>query len=384
MMLTHGPRATEFAAQLAPMGYQVTVVTISPSNRFQASTLQNGNILTIQAPDLLWGRLRTGWDPWDTIYRILRTARQRFDLIMAIDSRPVSILPALVAKYANHVPLVVDWGDWWGRGGTTFERSVGLNHLADRLFSPVETFFEEAFARRVDHYVVLSSALRQRAIGLGVQPERISRVLPGVELDKVRPRDKLAARKALGIDPAEWVFGYVGKIFPRDAGFLVNAFARLRMLHPKSRLLAVSNFRSKLRQEVDWTNIHETGWLPFDDVQLHVAACDAMWLPLCDSIANRGRWPWKVCDYLAAGKPVVATTVGDVAGLFADGEFGVLSHAEPGEFADAAASLMNNRNPKEMGIRARAHAEKNLSWSTQAALLHSVFEKTLASKPVQI
>ena len=104
MMLTHGPRATEFAAQLAPMGYQVTVVTISPSNRFQASTLQNGNILTIQAPDLLWGRLRTGWDPWDTIYRILRTARQRFDLIMAIDSRPVSILPALVAKYANHVP----------------------------------------------------------------------------------------------------------------------------------------------------------------------------------------------------------------------------------------------------------------------------------------
>jgi len=62
----------------------------------------------------------------------------------------------------------------------------------------------------------------------------------------------------------------------------------------------------------------------------------------------------------------------------------VTGSLEWGEFADAAASLMNNRNPKEMGIRARAHAEKNLSWSTQAALLHSVFEKTLASKPVQI
>jgi glycosyltransferase involved in cell wall biosynthesis len=379
LMLTHGPRATEFARQLAPMGYDVTVVTISPSNRFRGSTRREGNVLTIQAPDLLWGRMRTGWDPWDTLYRILRTARQKFDLIMSIDPRPVSIIPALVAKYANQVPLVVDWGDWWGHGGTTFERSVGLSHLADCLFSPVETFFEEAFARRVDHYVVLSSALRQRAIGLGVQPNRISRVLPGVELDKVWPRDKLAARKALGIDPDEWVFGYVGKIFPRDAGFLVNAFARLRKLHPKSRLIVVSSFKSKLRQETDWTNIHETGWLPFDDLQVHVAACDAMWLPLCDSIANRGRWPWKVCDYLAAGKPVVATTVGDVAGLFTDGAFGVLSRDEPGEFANAAASLMNNLNREQMGIRARAYAEKNLSWNTQAGLLHSVFEKTLAA-----
>jgi glycosyltransferase involved in cell wall biosynthesis len=57
--------------------------------------------------------------------------------------------------------------------------------------------------------------------------------------------------------------------------------------------------------------IFRTGPLAYDQINPYLSACDVCWLPLCDSGANRGRFPFKLGDYMAVGKPVVATAVGD-------------------------------------------------------------------------
>jgi glycosyltransferase involved in cell wall biosynthesis len=337
LMLSHGKgsyyRARGYAQHLVERGYEVEVVTISERNLLRPVVEEIRGVRIIHSPDLLWGRLRTGWDPWDCAWRILRLLRNRVDLINCYDTRPVSVIPAFTLKRLLNVPVVMSWGDWWGRGGTTAERSAGFSHRLEQLFSPIETFFEEFFHRHADGLIVLSEALRNRAIGLGVPESKIRIIVPGVDSERIRPGDKTAARESLGIAEDCFLYGYAGGLFPRDAELLLEAHRRVSTQVPNATAVLIGHTRYRPADGA-FVNLISTGKMSYEKVLRWFAACDVLLLPLSDSIANRGRWPSKAAEYMATGRPVVATAVGDVARLFADGRAGVLTAASPESFAE--------------------------------------------------
>src|SRR6202521_5382291 len=140
-------------------------MTISTKARWGFTEEVVDGVRVLQTPDLFWGLGRTGWDFWDTCARILRLGGAgQWDVVHAWDCRPVVILPALYARFVGSRTgrLVIDWCDWWGRGGTQDERRQSWL----KLLGPYETFFEEAFRTKADGTTVISKALRDRAIGL--------------------------------------------------------------------------------------------------------------------------------------------------------------------------------------------------------------------------
>ncbi|MDF0532358.1 D-inositol-3-phosphate glycosyltransferase [Tsukamurella sp. 8F] len=71
----------------------------------------------------------------------------------------------------------------------------------------------------------------------GVSPARIDVVHPGADLGAYTPGSRLAARAELGIDPAEQVLTFVGRIQPLKApDLLLRAAAPLIAAHPERRL----------------------------------------------------------------------------------------------------------------------------------------------------
>jgi glycosyltransferase involved in cell wall biosynthesis len=98
-------------------------------------------------------------------------------------------------------------------------------------------------------------------------------------------------------------------------------------------------------------------------------------LPLCDSIANRGRWPSKVAEYMAAGRPVVATAVGDMARLFADGRAGVLTAANPQSFAEGILKVYADPHRSDMGSNGRDLACNQLLWTIQTDYVQEFLEQ---------
>lgn len=378
LMLSHGLgsyyRARGYAQQLVERGYKVEVVTISERNRFTPIVEDIKGVRIIQSPDLLWGRLRTGWDIWDCAWRILRLLRGPVDLIQCYDTRPVTVIPGFVLKRLLNVPVVMSWGDWWGRGGTVSERSVGFPHLLELLFSPIETFFEESFHRFADGLIVLSEALRNRAIALGVPESKIRIIVPGVDSERVCPGDRTAARKAFGIAPDCFLYGYAGGLFPRDGELLLSAHRRVLAKLPAATAVLIGHCRYRPPADVT-ANVISTGRLSYERVLQWFAACDVLLLPLCDSIANRGRWPSKVAEYMSAARPVVATAVGDVASLFADGRAGVLTSANVESFAEGILRVHADPNRNEMGFRGREIACKRLLWTVQTDYLQDFLEQ---------
>jgi glycosyltransferase involved in cell wall biosynthesis len=121
-----------------------------------------------------------------------------------------------------------------------------------------------------------------------------------------------------------------------------------------------------------------TGVIDYEMLQDAIAACDAMLLPLCDNLANRGRWPSKICDYLAAGRPVVACAVGDLVELFSNERIGILTKDEPDAFAKAILTLLDD-DLEAIGQNARTTAERELDWAILTAKLESFYLKMLGN-----
>ena len=137
-------RAFHPGRHLVARGHDVTLVTTHASHRLGFATAVNDGLKIVYAPDLLWGPARQGWDFYNALRRLGHLGADRWDLIHAFDARPVVSIPALRLSRGGRATLVMDWADWWGRGGTIEERS---GWPVRTLFGPMETWFEEAFLR---------------------------------------------------------------------------------------------------------------------------------------------------------------------------------------------------------------------------------------------
>ena len=103
-----------------------------------------------------------------------------------------------------------------------------------------------------------------------------------------------------------------------------------------------------------------------------------MLLPLKDTISNRGRWPSKVNDYLAAGRPIVASAVGDIQELFSQHRIGIAIKDTPEAFSDVINELLSDAfRLDEFGKNARHVAETKFAWPILAQQLETHYFKIL-------
>jgi glycosyltransferase involved in cell wall biosynthesis len=354
-------RAYHFGRILARRGHEVTILATSPDRRTGIQVSQVENMQLVETPDLFFGQLRSGWDPWNTLHRLFWLRQHQFDLVYAIEARPTVIYPALYLHRLRKIPLVLGWSDWFGRGGSVEERS---NPLVRAILSPIETYFEEHFRREADCTTVICTTLRDKALSLGVDPESIRLIPDGCDLDSLHFVSVEQARLQSRYSQDEFIIGYVGSIFRGDAELMVKAFDVLASCVPSARLLVVGYCPLDLRKISSYPlAIFQTGPVSAEALFSHLASCDLFWLPLRDTNANRGRWPHKLNDYLALGRPTVATAVGDVKPLFEAEQVGLLCPDNPGALAEQTLKLYADAGLRtRMGLRARQVAETCFNW----------------------
>jgi glycosyltransferase involved in cell wall biosynthesis len=368
-------RAFHLARQLVGRGHAVTLVTTHRSARWSVREELRDGVRLLQMPDLWWGPARTGWDPWNALRRVLALRSEPFDVIHAFDSRPAVIVPALAVQSRGGGALFTDWADWWGRGGTIQERS---GWPVRTFFGPVETWFEEAFRRRAVGTTVISEALAHRAIALGIEPGRVRVVPQGCDAERLVPRDRAAARAELGMGSDAMLLVHLGAMFRRDAALLFEAVRIARSDGLPVRLALVGNAKVRVPGDLGREACQVTGFVSFREMQSWLGAADACVVPLCDSIANRGRWPSKINDYLCAGRAVVATLVGDAARCVQDEGAGWVCGATAPALAEAMGQVFADPVRRQAaGARARSVAEGRLAWSTLAAEVEPFYRQGL-------
>jgi glycosyltransferase involved in cell wall biosynthesis len=370
-------RAFHFAKALVRRGHEITLVTISPENRgrFQAESLDGVQIL--ESPDLLPGKARSGWDPYDTLRRLFYAIRKDgFDLVHGFDCRPAVLLPALAMKRVQNKPFVSDWADWWGRGGIVQERG----RLLRWTMGPIETYLEEHFRFHADGITVTSRALQDRAVALGIDRRAIRYIPSGADVETIRPLPKREMRRILGLPETGKVIGYIGFI-NYDVECMIRAFPLVQERFPDVTLLLVGQKYPVTQQLCKENNItrgiREVGIVPFEELPRHLACADVLLLPFTEKICNIGRGPIKLGDYMAAGRPIVTQPVGDLRSVFTeDVPIGMLAGDSPEEFAQAICELLSEpERAEQYGRNARLLAEKKYSWQILSERLETYYRE---------
>lgn len=255
--------------------------------------------------------------------------------IRALDSHPpdavierLSLFGHLGVDIADafRVPLLLEANAPLTREASTF-RSLQLSSLAAEI--------EARVMRRADVIAPVSKELADLLIAQGVARDRIEVVPNGVDpalFADLRPR--AAIRDELGLGHG-FVVGFAGSLKPwHGVGILLEAFSVLARSDDSATLLIVGAgpMLEQLREDARRKNltgrITFTGAVPHDQVPSYLAAMDiavAPFLPSEDFYFS----PIKVFEYMAAGVCVVASRIGQLADVIADGADGLLF--EPGD-----------------------------------------------------
>src|SRR5262249_5509266 len=165
---------------------------------------------------------------------------------------------------------------------------------------------------------------------------------------------KRVGREVLGLEERDRVAVIVARLFPeKNHVLLLEAFRLVADALPTAKLLIVGE--GSERQRVERT-ISELGLQTSvrllgvrRDVATILAAADAFVLS-----SDREGLPIAVLEAMAASKPVIATAVGDVAGLISDGVTGRLVPAQDkSAIAEALLGILGDPESAErMGYRA--------------------------------
>ncbi len=192
---------------------------------------------------------------------------------------------------------------------------------------------EDLLLRAAHLIVVVSRPLRDDLVGRGIPEERILVNPNGVDPDRYSPAvDGTPVRRARGLE-GKRVLGFIGT-FGRwhGAEVLADAFGRLMARRPEwrstVRLLMIGDglTMGETRERLDRHGVRDlavlTGLVPQEEGPAHLAACDVLVSP---HVGNPDGTPFfgsptKVFEYMAMGKPIVASRLDQIGEILRHGE----------------------------------------------------------------
>ncbi len=323
----------------------------SPFNRQQFKALAGHVDLTVlEAIPYVPGAAQTGFPPRaaklaklpgreiiegiETVY-MRQLYVPRVGLALGIPLYLASLAPfrALVASFDV---VLATWAYPDGAASVLFAHALGkpcvvkvhgsdINVIARRR--SVRPFLKRTLPR-ADALVSVSRPLGTDLEALGVAPDRIHLVKNGDDVSLLRPRDKGAARRELGLDETRPTILFCGRLeAQKGLGELLAAFTRVRAARPDAVLALVGD--GAMRAEVDALREKLGGALvapgprPLPEVAKWMAACDVFTLP---SWAEGT--PNVVLEALASGRPAVGSDVGGIPDVLHDPRSGLVVPAK--------------------------------------------------------
>lgn len=270
-------------------------------------------------------------------FRFVRLLKQnRTDILMTYHFSS-DIWGAVTGKIAG-VPIIIsnrrDMGFWRGRRHVLaykminrYARKIVVNaRAAKELFMREENIPEQKFE------VIYN--------GVGLQDTRHKDTRHKTQ--DTRAHDA-RLKKSLGIKNDDVVIAHVANIKPvKGHVYLLKAFAETAARHPKARLLLIGEDKLNGRMHALAEELGVTERVLFlgkrDDVVSLLRLADICVLPsLSEGMSNA------ILEYMAAGKPVVATRVGGNPELIEDGVNGLLVEKEDvGSLKAALSALMGD------------------------------------------
>jgi len=231
--------------------------------------------------------------------------------------------------------------------------------------------------KTADMVISINEGLREYTIQMGADPNKTGVIRAGVDLEAFNTDDRNVIRAKYGIIGGETVLFFMGWLY-EFSGLKEVALALAKNRTSKIKLLILG--KGELWETLQEIR-HDHGledriimepWIPYPEVPKYIMAADICILPAHRNKIMMNIVPIKMYEYMAAGKPVLATSLPGLMKEF--GETNGVLYAESSDVVlDRALELIETGQIGPEGERARDFV-KSLSWDE----LTDIFQQTLS------
>ena len=348
---------TDLAVALKNNKHQVTVLTSQPhypwwkvpkefAHLGEGVTSHNG-VEVIRAKHLVPPkmnallRMRFEFSLWWNLKRVSkRFKNNEFDVVIAcMPTVAAGIIGNKIAKRLG-VPFGLIVQDLSGTGA----KQSGLRGGA--LISRIAHIVEGSALHGADSLVVVSPAMRDVVIGLGVEPKRVSQIL-NYSARSIDPVDKVAARKKFGWAEGEFVVVHTGNMGAKqDLGNVIKAtYALGQNSVVKIYLIGHGNQENTIKQMCSGKeNISVMAAVSDEDYSALLSAADLL-LVNERSTQMEMSLPSKLTSYLYSERPVIAAVPrGGATWKFLEGVAELVDAGDPKKLATKIEELSKNQS----------------------------------------
>ncbi|GAB4350797.1 MAG: glycosyltransferase family 4 protein [Candidatus Abyssubacteria bacterium] len=218
-----------------------------------------------------------------------------------------------------------------------------------------------------EHYGVADS--RIMVLGVTADPDKFRPLTEPELLDSLRNR--------LELSEASFVIAFIGNLAPwQDFELLLRAAESVLAEEPDGVFLIIGDGAQRpwLQRETERRSLANRvrllGSVPHADVPLYINLANVC-VAVCKELAS-GYSPMKLFEYLACGKPVVATRVSGYE-VVEEAKAGILVEAKPAAFASALLSLIRDTQLREQySSNALRYARQHFGWDSVIQDIESV------------
>lgn len=260
-------------------------------------------------------------------------------------------------------------------------------HVLQGYFGPLRntlfTLGERGLGLITTRFIAVSPEIANDLQAMGIGRGRFTVIPYGLELESFEKGDGRSVRAELGITKDAPVVGIVGRLVPiKGVDVYLRSAAKIASTFSEVRFLVVGDGEQRqalesLAAELDLSDrVIFTGWRR--DLASVYAALDVL---VCSS-HNEGT-PLSVIEAAAAGRPTVASHVGGLPAIIADGQNGLLvPPGDPVALAEALATLIDSpETRRKLGAEARRRALEQFGLERLTELIGEMYSALIRTNP---
>jgi glycosyltransferase involved in cell wall biosynthesis len=239
-----------------------------------------------------------------------------------------------------------------------------------------------------DRIFVPSEVVKNQLIAYNVNSEKIIISPNSVDPDLFSPKIKdLDLKKELGLENS-FLCGFAGTFGHwHGVDTIAECIKYVKDKIPNVKFLLVGDglFRAKVEEILKRDQTQEycfiTGMVPLSKVPNYLSICDILLTPCKSNDDNSAFFnsPIKLYEYMAMGKPIVATEIGQQA-IVLKHNITALLHKENDSVSHANAIIELFNNSKlafELGLNARKEVEKYHNWQNNANRIFTNYQEVI-------
>lgn len=232
-----------------------------------------------------------------------------------------------------------------GFANVLFAKMMSIPVIIGCLGSDINRYKNYFFHRKMitwslgeaDKILVVSNALKEEVVKLGIEPNKVKVIPNGIESDIFFPKNRDEIKEKLKLNLNERIVLCVARLSAeKGVDKLIKAFSKLKRNEVKLLIIGDGPEKKKLMELTQQMGLNGRvnfiGERPQREISDWINASDILCLP---SLSEG--WPNVLMEAFACGKPVVASRVGGVPEIITSDKLGIM--VPPGDIEKLAEGI---------------------------------------------